>query len=93
MSHLDTAFKLGAVQAEHDFGVELQKLGGPPMAAGGGGGVVPPAPAPTPAPARSLGRLGNAAAGVPGMGAAARGIETSPIRGPQQPYNSNVFGR
>ena len=63
MSHLDTAFKLGAAQAEHDFSVELNKIaqGADPTAAAmapirsmlagaqGPGGAAP-APAARPAP-------------------------------------------
>ena len=41
MSHVDTAFKLGSLQAQHDFQAELQKLGY-------GGGVIPEGPAQAP---------------------------------------------
>jgi len=62
MSHLDTAFKLGAVQAEHDFNVELNKVAQGDPTAGAmapirsmlagvqGPGGAAPAPAARPAP-------------------------------------------
>ena len=43
MSHLDTAYKLGALQAMEDFKVELAKHAGPT-------GTVTPPPSPTPTP-------------------------------------------
>lgn len=46
MAHLDTAYKLGALQAQADFDQEIQKLAGPgnvvPPPVTGGTGVVNP---------------------------------------------------
>jgi len=52
MSHLDTAYKLGAAQAHQDFQTEVEKISGleAPAPPQGTGQIIKSGPMPTPAP-------------------------------------------
>ena len=89
MSHLDTAFKIGAHQATNDFESELQKLA-VGFGSGSLGSVMPEGPAggssavPTGAPGGRIFGTGGDARGTPNAGAAAPGAGAPSLGGNTQ---------